>query len=99
MKRIFPDQELVELPASHPIYHVMYDFPGGLPKIHKHDGKRPQGFGIIHEGRVVVYYSYESDLGNGWEDANRYDNSPEMREAAFRMGVNLFLYAMSQVTS
>lgn len=99
LKRIFPDRELVELPASHPIYHVMYDFPNGLPKIHKHDGKRPQGFGIIHEGRVVVYYSYESDLGNGWEDANRYDNPPAMREAAFRMGVNLFLYAMSQVTS
>lgn len=99
LKRIFPDQELVELPASHPIYHVMYDFPNGLPKIHLHDGKRPQGFGLIHEGRLVVFYSYESDLGNGWEDAGRYNDSPEAREAAFRMGVNLFLYAMSQVTS
>lgn len=99
LKRIFPDKELVELPASHPIYHVMYDFPNGLPKIHLHDGKRPQGFGIIHEGRVVVFYSYESDLGNGWEDADRYNDSPEARENAFRMGVNLFLYAMSQVTS
>lgn len=98
MKRIFPDKELVELPASHPIYHVMYDFPNGLPKVHQHDGKRPQGFGIVHEGRVVVFYSYESDLGNGWEDAGRYNNPPESREAAFRMGVNLFLYAMSQVT-
>jgi hypothetical protein len=77
----------------------MYDFPNGLPKIHLHDGKRPQGFGIIHEGRVVVFYSYESDLGNGWEDADRYNDSPEARENAFRMGVNLFLYAMSQVTS
>jgi hypothetical protein len=99
LKRVFPDKELVELPASHPIYHVMYDFPTGLPKIHLHDGKRSQGFGIIHEGRVVVFYSYESDLGNGWEDASRYNNSPEARENAFRMGVNLFLYAMSQVTS
>jgi hypothetical protein len=99
LKRIFPDKELVELPASHPIYHVMYDFPNGLPKVHQHDGKRAQGFGIIHEGRVVVFYSYESDLGNGWEDAKRYDNPPEAREAAFRMGVNLFLYAMSQVTT
>lgn len=99
MKRIFPDQELVELPASHPIYHVLYDLPNGLPKVHQHDGKRPQGFGIVHEGRVVVFYSYESDLGNGWEDADRYHNPPETREAAFRMGVNLFLYAMSQVTS
>jgi hypothetical protein len=99
LKRVFPDKELVELPASHPIYHVMYDFPNGLPKIHLHDGKRAQGFGIIHEGRMVVFYSYESDLGNGWEDASRYNNSPEARESAFRMGVNLFLYAMSQVTS
>jgi Domain of unknown function (DUF4159) len=99
LKRVFPDKELVELPASHPIYHVMYDFPNGLPKIHLHDGKRSQGLGVIHDGRVVVFYSYESDLGNGWEDASRYNNSPEARENAFRMGVNLFLYAMSQVTS
>ena len=98
LKRIFPDKELIELPASHPIYHVMYDL-NGLPKVHQHEGKRPQGLGVIHEGRVVVFYSYESDLGNGWEDADRYNNPPEVREAAFRMGVNLFLYAMSQVTS
>ncbi len=99
LKRIFPEQELVELPATHPVYHVMYDFPNGLPKIHLHDGKRAQGFGLIHEGRVVVFYSFESDLGNGWEDAGRYKDSPQARESAFRMGVNLFLYAMSQVTS
>lgn len=99
MKRVFPDKDLVELPSSHPIYHVMYDFPGGLPKVHKHEGKPAQGFALLHEGRVVVFYSYESDLGNGWEDANRYNNPPEARESAFRMGVNLFLYAMSQVTS
>ncbi|HEY8508660.1 MAG TPA: DUF4159 domain-containing protein [Steroidobacteraceae bacterium] len=99
MKRVFPDKELVELPATHPIYHVMYDFPNGLPKIHQHDGKRPQGLAIVHEGRVVVFYSYESDLGNGWEDAGRYNDPPEAREAAFRMGVNLFLYALAQVTT
>ncbi len=99
LKRVFPDKELVELPPSHPVYHVMYDFPNGLPKVHQHDGKRAQGLGIIHEGRVVVFYSYESDLGNGWEDASRYDNPPEAREAALRMGVNLFLYALSQVTT
>lgn len=99
MKRVFPDKDFVELPASHPIYHVMYDFPGGLPKVHKHEGKPAQGFALVHEGRVVVFYSYESDLGNGWEDANRYNNPPEARESAFRMGVNLFLYAMSQVPS
>ncbi len=99
LKRVFPDKELVELPPSHPVYHVMYDFPNGLPKVHQHDGKRTQGLGIIHEGRVVVFYSYDSDLGNGWEDASRYDNPPEVREAALRMGVNLFLYALSQVTT
>ncbi len=99
IKRIFPDQDLIELPPSHPVYHVMYEFPSGLPKVHKHDGKPAQGFGLVHEGRLVVFYSYESDLGNGWEDPGRYNNSPEAREAAFRMGVNLFLYAMSQVTS
>ena len=98
MKRVFPDKEFVELPPSHPIYHVMYDFPAGLPKVHQHDGKRAQGFGIVNEGRVVVYYTYETDLGNGWEDADRYKNPPEARENAFRMGVNIFLYAMSQVT-
>lgn len=98
MKRVFPDTDLVELPASHPIYHSMYDFPRGMPKVHQHDGKPAQGFGIVHEGRVVVFYSYETDLGNGWEDAERYNDAPEAREAALRMGVNLFVYAISQVT-
>ncbi|HEX6940121.1 MAG TPA: DUF4159 domain-containing protein [Longimicrobiales bacterium] len=97
MKRVFPDKELVELPVDHPVYHVFYDFPNGLPKIHLHDGKPAQGFGIFHEGRLIVFYSYESDLGNGWEDADVYDDPPEAREAALRMGVNLFLYALSQV--
>lgn len=99
MKRVFPDKEFVELPTSHPIYHALYDFPSGLPKVHQHDGKRPQGLALVHDGRVVVYYTYESDLGNGWEDANRYNNAPEVRESAFRMGVNIFLYAMSQVAT
>ena len=94
--RVFPDKELVELPADHPIYHAFYDFPKGLPKIHKHDGKPAQGFGVLHEGRLLIYYSYESDLGNGWEDAERYDNPPATRESALRMGVNLYIYALSQ---
>ena len=94
--RVFPDKELVELPFDHPIYHAFYDFPKGLPKVHKHEGKAAQGFGILHEGRLILYYSFESDLGNGWEDADRYGNSPEIRESALRMGVNLFLYALSQ---
>lgn len=99
IRRVFPEAELRELPADFPVYHMMYDFPRGLPKIHRHDGEPPQGFGIFHGGRLVVYYSYESDLGNGWEDAGTYDDSPALREQAFRMGVNLFLFALSQVAS
>lgn len=99
IKRVFPDKELVELPHSHPIYHGLYEFPRGLPKIHQHDNKPAQGFGIIHEGRLILFYSYESDLGNGWEDPGTYDNPPEIREAALRMGINLFLHALSQVVS
>jgi len=97
IKRVFPDKELVEIPADHPIYHTLYDFPNGLPKIHLHDGKPAQGFGIFHEGRLVVFYSYESDLGNGWENPDVHGDPPEAREAALRMGVNLFLYALAQV--
>jgi hypothetical protein len=97
IRRVFPDRELQELPADHPVFHSFYEFPDGLPKIHEHDGKPPQAFGIFERGRLVVFYSYESDLGNGWEDADRYDTPPELREAALRMGVNLFVYALSQV--
>ena len=86
IKRVFPDKELVEIPADHPIYHTFYDFPNGLPKIHLHDGKPAQGFGIFHEGRLVVFYSYESDLGNGWENPDVHGDPPEAREAALRMG-------------
>jgi hypothetical protein len=99
IRRVFPESELVELPVDHAIYHLFYDFPRGLPKIHKHDGKAPQGFGIFHQGRLVVYYTYESDLGNGWEDASVHDVPPELREQALRMGVNLFLYALSQAAT
>ena len=95
LARLFPDRDLVEVPVDHPVYHVLYDFPEGLPKIHEHDGGPPQGFGIFHEGRLVVFYSYESDLGDGWEDPDVHDDSPDVRERALRMGVNLFLYALS----
>jgi hypothetical protein len=94
--RVFPDKELVELPHDHPVFHMHYRFPNGLPKIHEHDGKPPQAFGIFHEGRLVVLYSYESDIHDGWEDPEVHENPPELREAAFRMGVNIFLYALSQ---
>ncbi|MGH7465664.1 MAG: DUF4159 domain-containing protein [Longimicrobiales bacterium] len=97
--RVFPDRQLQEIPPGHPVFNVFYSFPEGLPKIHRHDGSPPQAFGIFDRGRLVLFYSFESDLGNGWEDADRYDDPPETREAAFRMGVNLFLYALSQVVA
>lgn len=97
--RVFPDRSLTELPIDHPVYHSFYEFADGLPKIHLHDGKPAQAFGLFHEGRLVVFYSYESDLGNGWEDQDRYDLPPDVRERALRMGVNLFVYAISQVAS
>lgn len=96
MRRLFPDSDLVEVPHDHPIYHSFYNFPDGLPKIHEHDGKPPQGFGIFHEGRLVVFYAYESDIHDGWEDPEVHNDPPELREAAFRMGVNIFMYALSQ---
>lgn len=95
IKRVFPDHELTDVPLSHPIYHVIYDFPRGIPKIHEHDGKPARGFGIFLGNRLAVYYSSESDLGNGWEDIGTYSDPPELHEAALRMGVNLFVYAIT----
>jgi hypothetical protein len=92
--RLFPDHPLVEVPLNHPIYHLIYEFPKGIPKIHVHDGKPAQGFGIFLDGRLAVYYSYQSDLGDGWEDPEVHHDTPEKREAALRMGVNLFSYAV-----
>jgi Domain of unknown function (DUF4159) len=94
LARLFPDRPLVEVPLDHPIYHLLYDLPRGIPKIHVHDGKPAQGFGIFLDGRLVVYYSYQSDLGDGWEDPQVHHDTPEKREAALRMGVNLFAYAV-----
>jgi len=94
LTRLFPDHPLVEVPLDHPIYHLLYDLPRGIPKIHVHDGKPAQGFGIFLDGRLVVYYSYQSDLGDGWEDPQVHHDTPEKREAALRMGVNLFAYAV-----
>ena len=99
IRRVFPDRELQEIPPTHPVFSVMYPFPEGLPKIHRHDGKAPQAFGIFERGRLVLFYSYESDLGNGWEDPQVHDDPPETREAALRMGVNLFMYALAQVVT
>jgi Domain of unknown function (DUF4159) len=94
LARLFPDHPLVEVPLDHPIYHLVYDLPKGIPKIHVHDGKPAQGFGIFLNGRLAVYYSYQSDLGDGWEDPEVHHDTPEKREAALRMGVNLFTYAV-----
>jgi len=94
--KVFPEHELVELPFSHPIYHQRYKFPNGLPKIHEHDGKPPQGFGIIHEGRLVLFFSYESDLGNGWEDQAVHGNPEEVRIKALQMGTNILQYIFTR---
>lgn len=95
LKKIFPELELVELPFDHPIYHQKFKFPNGLPKIHEHDGKPPQGFGLIYQGRLLIFYSYETDLGNGWED-QRVHNDPEAKRLeALRMGANIISYCFS----
>jgi len=93
--RVFPDHPLVDVPLDHPVYHVVYDFPEGIPKVHEHDGLPAEGLGVFLDGRLVVYYSYQSDLGDGWEDPDVHDDPPEVREAALRMGVNLYVYAVT----
>lgn len=92
--RLFPGVPLEPVPLDHPIYRVVYRFPEGIPKIHEHDGKPAEGLGIFLRGRLVLYYSYESDLGDGWEDPEVHGDSAELRESALRMGVNLVAYAM-----
>ncbi len=95
IKKLFPNKKLVPVPFNHPIYNIKYKFPKGLPKIHKHDNKPPQGLGIFHEGRLILFYSYESDLGDGWEDQEVHNDSEEKRLAALKMGCNLVLYYLS----
>lgn len=92
LKKILPECDLVELPYSHPIYHQKYDFPKGLPKIHEHDNKKPQGFGLFYNGRLVCFYDYECDLGDGWEDYEVHKNSQEKRTEALKMGANIIQY-------
>ncbi len=96
MKQIFPEYELKELPYSHKVYDQKFKFNNGLPKIHEHDGKPAQGFGIIHEGRLCVFYSYETDLGDGWEDQEVHNDTPEMRRKSLQMGANLVQYAFGR---
>jgi hypothetical protein len=98
LKKIFPESELVELPNNHPIYHQVYDFPGGLPKIHEHDKKPPQGFGIFYEGRLVIFYTFETDLGDGWESPDVHKDSHDAREKALKMGANILSYAFRKTS-
>lgn len=96
MKKVFPELEFVELPFEHPIYNQKFKFPYGLPKIHEHDGQPSQGFGLIYEGRLVAFYSYESDLGNGWEDQNIHNDPESKRQQALKMGANIISYSFTQ---
>ena len=96
MKKVFPELDFVELPFTHAIYHQKYQFPNGLPKIHEHDGKAPQGFGLIYEGRLVCFYDYECDLGDGWEDQSVHKDSEATRLKALQMGANIIEYVFNK---
>ena len=93
LKKIFPDKELTELPSSHPIFSTAFPFPSGLPKIHEHDGKRPQAFGIFIDNRLVLLFTYECDLGDGWESPEVHNDPEDVREKALKMGANIVKYA------
>ena len=95
IKRIFPNNNLVEIPANHPIFQKPFSFPAGLPKIHEHDGKRPQAFGIFVENKLVLLYTFECDLGDGWEDADVHNDPKDVREKALKMGANIMKYVFN----
>ncbi|MFQ5768931.1 MAG: DUF4159 domain-containing protein [bacterium] len=95
IKKVFPEQQLVELPFSHPIYHCHFQFPNGLPKIHEHDGGPPHGYGIFYEGRMVVFYTFNTNISDGWADPNVHGDPPEVRQKAFEMGTNIMVYALT----
>ena len=96
MKKVFPELDFIELPYSHPIYHQKYTFDKGLPKIHEHDGKPAQGFGLVYKGRLICFYSYECDLGDGWEDQMVHNDPEPIRLKALQMGANLIQYVFNQ---
>lgn len=93
--QIYPDEELIEIPFEHDIYHQVYDFPNGLPKVHEHDGKAPRGFGLFREGRMVLFYTYESNLADGWANPEVHQNPESIRQEALQMGVNILVYALT----
>ncbi|MCK5777092.1 MAG: DUF4159 domain-containing protein, partial [Bacteroidales bacterium] len=96
MKKVFPELKFIELPFSHAIYNQKYKFKNGLPKIHEHDDKSPKGFGLMYQGRLVCFYDYECDLGDGWEDADVHNDSPNKRKEALQMGANIISYAFTE---
>jgi hypothetical protein len=95
IQKVFPDNEFVELPSNHPIFSQHYKFKNGIPKIHEHDGKPAQAFGIIHKGRLVCFYTYETDLGDGWEDQQVHNDPEDKRLESLKMGANIIQYAFS----
>jgi len=96
MRRVFPDQEFRELPFDHPLYHAFFDFPRGLPKIHEHDNKPPQGFGLFIRDRLAVFYTYETNPSDGWADPEVHNDNPERREQSFRIGTNIVVYTLTR---
>lgn len=96
LKKIFPQSDLKEVPFNHPIYHQKYDFPRGLPKVHKHNDKPTQGFGIFNQGRMVCFYSFESNISDGWESPEVHKDDPAIRQAALKMGANIIQFAFTQ---
>lgn len=95
IKQVYPNEELVEIPFDHPIYHQVYDFPEGLPKIHEHDGKAPRGFGLLRNGRLVLFYTYESNLADGWANPEVHNDPAAVRQKALQMGTNILVYALT----
>ena len=95
MKKVFSDKEMILLPTNHPIFNIFYPFPDGIPKIHEHDGVPAQAWAIFHEGRMVVLYSYQSDLGDGWEDPTVHNDPENLRLAALKMGTNIIVWALT----
>lgn len=93
--RIFPDEQLIEIPFEHAIYHQVYDFPNGLPKVHEHDGGAPRGYGLFREGRLVLFYTYESNLADGWANPEVHNNPASTRQKALQMGANILIYALT----
>ena len=96
ISNIFPDKELIEIPSNHELFNIYYKFPNGLPKIHEHDNQRPQALGIFHENRLLLLYTFESDLGDGWENVKVHNNPENLRKEALKMGTNIIIYSLAQ---